>query len=61
MTHINNIIDIDNKKLGVWIQGEGTPIIIQPGMVGSIMEWEDLATELNFQEVNNELFSIAKN
>ncbi|UOQ91458.1 alpha/beta hydrolase [Halobacillus shinanisalinarum] len=47
MTHINNIIDIDDKKLEVWIQGEGTPIIIQPGMVSSIMEWEALATELS--------------
>ncbi|SDK26915.1 alpha/beta hydrolase [Sediminibacillus albus] len=47
MTHINNIIDIGDKKLEVWIQGEGTPIIIHPGMVSSIIEWEALATEVS--------------
>ncbi|MYL47819.1 alpha/beta fold hydrolase [Virgibacillus halodenitrificans] len=47
MIHILNTIDIGDKKLEVLIQGEGTPIIIQPGMVSSIIEWEALATELS--------------
>lgn len=47
VTHIKNMIDIGDKKLEVWIQGEGTPIIIHPGMVSSIMEWEALVTELS--------------
>jgi pimeloyl-ACP methyl ester carboxylesterase len=45
--HIYRLIDIGDKQLEVFIKGEGSPVIILPGMLCSIMEWESIAYNLS--------------
>lgn len=44
---INRLIDIGDKRLEVFIKGEGFPVVILPGMLCSIIEWESIAYNLS--------------
>ncbi|UOQ45786.1 alpha/beta hydrolase [Halobacillus salinarum] len=44
---IKTLIDIGNKKLELWMKGKGKTIIIQPGLMSSVAEWEGLCEELS--------------
>jgi pimeloyl-ACP methyl ester carboxylesterase len=44
---INRLINIGDKQLEVFIVGEGSPAVILPGMLCSIIEWESIAYNLS--------------
>ncbi|MFC7321534.1 alpha/beta fold hydrolase [Halobacillus campisalis] len=47
MSNIKKIVDIGDKELEVWKSGKGRTIIILPGMMSSLAEWELLYEELS--------------
>ncbi|MCA0969203.1 alpha/beta hydrolase [Halobacillus litoralis] len=44
---MRKLVDIGGRSLDVWMKGSGTPVVIQPGMISSIAEWEPLCEELS--------------
>ena len=45
--YIKTLVDIGDKKLEVWMKGNGRTIIIQPGMISPLAEWKALCEDLS--------------
>ncbi|MDO6655477.1 alpha/beta fold hydrolase [Anaerobacillus sp. 1_MG-2023] len=47
MINIKKLVDIGDKELEVWMKGNGRTIIIQPGMISPLSEWNALWEDLS--------------